>query len=226
MTRLAALLTLTAAFGLKLVYSRAGAAELEWVLGPSCWLAQHLGGLALAHEAGAGWISHESRMVVGPACAGVNFLIVAWLALFFSTPAARRGLAWCAISLIAAYAATLGTNAVRIVLAARLYELPVYAGWLTPGRLHRVLGIVLYCSALFASCRLAGTRAKLAPFYWYAGVVLGVPLLNRAFLRDPGRFAEHAAVTVGVGLSVWLVFRLLDRLSWQSERPRWPNPRC
>lgn len=226
MIRIASLLTLAAAFGLKLVYSRAGAAELEWVLGPSCWLAQQLGGLSLSHENGAGWISHDSRMVVGPACAGVNFLIVSWLALFFSAPAARRKLGFCLLSLLAAYAATLGTNALRIVLAARLYELPIYTGWLTPARLHRGLGIVLYCSALFALCRLAGARGKLAPLYWYAGVVLGVPLLNRAFLHDPLRFAEHAATTIGVGLCVWLVFRLGDRLSWQSERPRWPNPKC
>jgi exosortase K len=222
----AGLVTLTAAFGLKLAYSRAGAAELEWVLGPSCWLARHLAGLELTHEIGAGWISHKPRMVVGPACAGVNFLVVSWLALFFSAEGRRNKWSWCVWSLAIAYGATLGTNALRIVLAARLYELPLYAGWLTPGRLHRVLGVVLYCSALFGLCRLGGSRARLAPFYWYAGVVIGVPLLNRAFLHDPGQFAEHATVTLGVGLAVVLAFRLIgrfiDRLSWGS----WPNPKC
>jgi exosortase K len=220
------LVTLTAAFGLKLAYSRAGAAELEWVLGPSCWLAQQLGGIQLTHEIGAGGISHQPRMVVGPACAGVNFLVVSWLSLFFSAAGRRSKWSWCVCSLLIAYAATLSTNALRIVLAARLYELPIYAGWLTPGRLHRVLGVALYCSALFGLCRLGGSRARLAPFYWYAGVVIGVPLLNRAFLRDPGQFAEHAAVTLGVGLSVvlafWLIGRLIDRLSWGT----WRNPEC
>jgi exosortase K len=222
-----ALVTLTAAFGLKLAYSRAGAAELEWVLGPSCWLARKLGGLELTHEIGAGWIGHRSRMVVGPACAGVNFLVVSFLALFFSAEGRRRKWSWCVESLALAYAATLGTNALRIVLAAHLYELPLHAGWLTPARLHRVLGVVLYCSVLCGLCRLAGSRARpaLAPFYWYAGVVIGLPLLNRAFLRDPGQFAEHTAVTLGVGLAVvlalWLIGRFIDRLSW---RP-WPNPK-
>jgi hypothetical protein len=68
-------------------------------------------------------------------------------------------------------------------------------------------------------------RPALAPLYWYAGVVIGLPLLNRAFLRDPGQFAEHTAVTLGVGLAVvlalWLIGRFIDRLSW---RP-WPNPK-
>ncbi|HKP56294.1 MAG TPA: exosortase K [Polyangiales bacterium] len=220
----AAFLTLTAAFGLKLAYSRAGAAELEWVLGPSCWLARQLGGLELTHEVGAGWITHRPRMVVGPACAGVNFLVVSWLALFFSA-GRRRGLGWCVGSLLLAYVATLGTNALRIVLAARLYELPLYAGWLTPARLHRLLGVVLYCSVLFGLCRVGSGRTRLAPLYWYAGVMIGVPLLNRSFLRDPAQFAEHTAMTLGVGLALLLAFRLIgrfvDRLSWSS----WPSPK-
>jgi exosortase K len=209
-----------------LAYSRAGAAELEWVLGPSCWLAQHLGGLPLTREVGAGWISHQPRMVVGPACAGVNFLVVSWLALFFSAEGRRNSWSWCARSLAIAYCATLGTNALRIVLAACLYQLPLYAGWLTPARLHRLLGVVLYCSALLGLCRLGGARRQLSPFYWYVGVMIGVPLLNRSFLRDPGQFAEHTAVTLGAGLAVVFAFRLIDRaidrLSWGS----WPNPRC
>ena len=158
--------------------------------------------------------------------AGVNFLVVSSLALFFSAAPSRNKWSWCVFSLAIAYAATLGTNALRIVLAARLYELPLDAGWLTPARLHRVLGVVLYCSALLGLCRLAGSRGRLTPLYWYAGIVVGVPLLNRAFLRDPGQFAEHAAVTLGVGLLVLLAFRLIgrfvDRLSWGS----WPNPKC
>jgi exosortase K len=218
------LVTLLAAFGLKLAYSRAGATELEWVLGPSCWLARELGGLPLSHEIGAGWISHHPRMVVGPACAGVNFLVVSLLAVFFSAAERRTKWSWCVCSLAIAYAATLGTNALRIVFAAQLYELPLDSGWLTPARLHRLLGVVLYCSALLGLCRLAGARVGLGPFYWYAGVVIGLPLLNRAFLNAPGQFAEHAAITLGVGLAVVLAWKLIgrciDRLSWGS----WPNP--
>lgn len=223
---------LVSAFGLKLAYSKAGAAELEWVLGPSCFLAR-LGGVPLAKEAGAGWISHEPRMVVGAACAGVNFLVVCWLALYFSVQQHFAGhgrkLGLWGASLLGAYLATLTTNGLRIVLAAQLYDLDIYAGWFTAARVHRVLGVVLYCSTLFGLCRAAELfaawskpmaarllqkRPSLAPLYWYLAVAIGVPLANRAFVRDPGHFAEHAVMTLGVGVVVMLAFRrLADRLS-------------
>ena len=220
------LLMLIAAFALKLAYSHAGADQLEWVLAPSSWLASELGGLDLTREAGAGFIMHRPRMVVGPACAGVNFLVVSWLALFFGLQArfegARRKLVVWAVSLLAAYLATLATNSLRIVLAAHLYDLPIYAGWLTKARLHRVLGVVLYCSTLLAVCRIAdgctsraplsATARLLAPFGWYLAVALGVPLANRALARDPGQFLEHAALTLGVGALVVLLFRVIGRV--------------
>jgi exosortase K len=238
---LVAALVLAGAYGLKLAYSKAGAAELEWVLGPSCLLAR-LGGIPLTKEAGAGWISHEPRMVVGAACAGVNFLIVCWLALYFSVQqhfaSARGKLALLLASFAGAYVATLSTNGLRILLAARFYDLDIYAGWVTPGRVHRALGVVLYCSTLFGLCRAAelwATRAKrmaagapllpvqprgqtrrrpsLAPFYWYLAVAIGVPLANRSFVRDPVHFLEHAAMTVAVGLAVVAAFRVLFRLT-------------
>jgi exosortase K len=231
------LLALVGAYALKLAYSQAGAAQLEWVLAPSCWLASRLGGLRLIAESGAGWISHDPRMVVGPACAGVNFLIVAWLALYFGCHEAgrapRRKLAWLFGSLAVAYLATVATNGVRIVLAARLFAADFYAGWTDREGAHRLLGVVLYCTVLPLLCAAAqasfglrdATRslaARLVPFYWYLAVVLGVPLLNRAFLRDPARFAEHAALTAGVGFAVVLVAGLfglgVDRL--RSRRIR------
>ena len=224
-------LTLASAFGLKLAYSKAGAGELEWVLAPSCWFASALGGIQFTHEVGAGFITHAPRMVVGTACAGVNFMVVCWLALFFAVQArfsGQRGkLALWAATLLGAYLATIATNGLRIVLAAALYDMDIYAGWLTKGRLHRLLGVVLYCSVLFGLCRAAEhwTRrwanagvvsrpsrfALLSPLFWYLLVALGVPLANRSFLRNPAQFAEHALVTLGVGLAVMLVFRLSSR---------------
>jgi exosortase K len=230
------LVTLASAFSLKLAYSKAGATQLDWVLAPSCWLASHFGGLVFTKEVGAGFISHESRMVVGAACAGVNFLVVCWLALFFTVQSrfdgARPKLASWAVSLLGAYAATIATNGLRIVLAARFYDLDIYAGWITPGRVHRALGVVLYCSALFGLCRTAdrlaartvrsravpqARRSLLVPFLCYLGVAIGIPLANRSFVRDPAHFAEHVAMTLAVGLATAVAFRLigwaLDRLS-------------
>lgn len=226
---LVAALVLASAFGLKLAYSKAGASELEWVLGPSCSIAR-LGGVPLVHEVGAGWISHSPRMVGGVACAGVNFLVVCWLALYFAVERHVRGhwrkLGLWAAAFLGAYVATISTNGLRILLAARFYDLDIYAGWLTAARVHRLLGVALYCSTLLGLCRAAerwvtratptaaaSRRPTLAPLAWYLAVALGVPLANRAFVRDPGHFLEHAAFTLGAAGGVYLAFRLLGRLA-------------
>jgi exosortase K len=228
---LVSLFMLASAFGLKLAYSNAGASELEWVLGPSCLLAR-IAGIPLAQEAGAGWISHAPRMVVGAACAGVNFLVVCWLALYFSVQqhwaGHRRKLGLWVATLLGAYVATVSTNGLRIVLAARLYDMHIYAGYFTAARMHRGLGVVLYCSTLFGLCRAAELwtlrakptaagavrrRPSLAPFLWYLAVAIGVPLANRAFVRGPGQFVEHSAMTLGLGLGVVVAFRVFGRLA-------------
>ena len=57
---------LSLAFGVKAFYSHAGAEDLLWVLAPSAWLARFVGGVDLAYEHGAGFISHAHHLVVGP----------------------------------------------------------------------------------------------------------------------------------------------------------------
>jgi exosortase K len=221
---LAAGLLLTAALLLKQGYSHAGSEQLLWVLAPSCWLAQHLGGVPLVREVGAGFISHSPRMVVGPACAGVNFLVVCWLALYFSQQ--RRcatGRGWfglAAVSGAAAYLATLVTNGLRIALAAQLLAADLH-GWLTPERAHRLLGVVLYCAVLLGSCRLAdriGARLQLKaagvrvpPLAIYLAVTLAVPLLRRAYTLHPAQFAEHALFTSAGAALVALAFAAFER---------------
>lgn len=222
---------LASAFALKLGYSRAGADELAWVLVPSGWLAVHVGGLDLAWEPLAGFIGHHPRLVVGPPCAGVNFLVVAWLATFFASQGAlvgaRKKLAWWGATLAIAYVATIGTNAVRIVLATHLQDAPIYTSLITKARVHRLLGVVLYCGVLVALCRATSARVRgalaarsfathLSWFGWYVGVALLLPIANRAFVRDPAGFAEHAAFTLAAGFVVLsaacLGGRLVDRV--------------
>jgi hypothetical protein len=68
-----------------------------------------------------------------------------------------------------------------------------------------------------------GPYARVAPLLWYSGVVIGIPILNRAWARDPERFLEHAGLTLGAGSLVlgltYLVGALRDRLS----SPRAPS---
>jgi exosortase K len=221
-------------YGLKAHFSTANGDALRWVLAPTCWLAGHLGAIAFVDEAGAGFISHAERLVVGPACSGLNFLIVCFAALFFllahRLDGARRRAAWLVGCLGLAYLATILTNATRVVLAARLYHLPLDGDLLTPSRLHRLLGTALYCVSLVglhrAADRWTSGRSRnpaettwLAPLGAYAGITLVVPLLRRPSLCGDARFVEHATFVVGtiVALGALTVatrstYRLLSRL--------------
>jgi len=196
------------ALGVKAFYSRAGASELAFVLAPSCWLAAHLGGIDLVAEDGAGYISHAHRMVVGPACAGVNFLIISFLAVILSRRVAgvRDGIRGLLIAIAAAYAATILTNGLRIILAAHLFQLGG-AGWLTAERIHRLAGVVIYCVAVVILCRALtpGGGAPIVPLACYVGVAIGVPLLNGAPRNR--LFVEHALVVTAVSLVVLAAVR-------------------
>jgi exosortase K len=206
-----------AVYGLKAYFSAAGADGLRWLLAPTCWLAGHLGGIAFIDEPGAGFISHSERLVVGPACSGLNFLIICFAALFFSLAhrlaGARRRAAWLLGCLALAYVATILTNAARVILAARLYHLPLEGSVLTPARLHRLMGTLLYCASLvglhraadrFTDARREGEprAAWLAPLAFYVGVTLVVPLLRRPSLGGDARFLEHAAFVAGTILAL------------------------
>jgi len=222
-------LALAAALGVKAFYSQAGADQLVWILAPSSYLARVLGGVELRYEDGAGFISHVDRLVVGTPCAGVNFLVVAFLTLVFAFgarfPGLRARLGWLAASLVIAYLATIVTNGVRIAISARLFAADIYGGAVTPARVHRIAGTALYYGSLLALCLAVGTALKtrgrrLVPLVAYVLVSVGIPLVGRAWAADGARFAEHAAWvvgTAGVLTALAVVPGLVrDRLQWRT----------
>jgi exosortase K len=227
---LAALVTLAGGYLLKRMYSSAGADALSWVLTPSAAIAQ-LAGVALVHEPGAGFISREAHMVVGPACAGVNFLLASWLALYLCLQGGMRPerlVFVSAVCLGTAYLVTISMNGLRIALAAQLFSLDIYSAVWTKARVHRLLGVVLYSGALLGLCLLAervrhgmvqplrAARGLYTGLAVYLGVSLVIPILNRAFLRNPAHFAEHALLTLAGALGVALLLRLGLRLCSRS----------
>jgi exosortase K len=149
------------AYALKAFFSGANADDLRWVLAPTCWLAGWLGGTTFSAEAGAGYISHDQRLVVGAACSGLNFLIACFATLFFAfAHRPRHGLAraaWLPASLGLAWAATVATNAIRVRVAGPRYQADFYGAIVTPLRVHRLMGTFLYCTSLFA---VHGTVAR------------------------------------------------------------------
>jgi exosortase K len=208
---------IAAAYGLKLAYSRASAGDLAWILVPTARAVGWLRGERLTFHPGAGWVAPDGSYVIAPACAGVNFMILALtvsvlgFAHRLRSPRARLG--WWLASAAGAYVATLAVNTLRIVAAVELYRLGPVAG-LTPEQAHRLLGILIYLGALWglftALDRLTGGRRAggLLVVGAYLGMTLGVPLLT----GHPGaRYAEHA-------MMVSLIAGLLMAGRWAALR--------
>jgi exosortase K len=230
---------------LKLHYSRASAEMLRWVLAPTASLSELVLGRPFGFRAGEGYLSRELSILISPACAGVNFMIVALLslALGFARPLpswparARSLLGWLLLS----YATTLVVNTVRIALSVALGHLTARALGLTFQSVHRLLGVAVYLVALMAlcltvrhwlasRCRAAGApawrRVLLLALGCYAAVTLLVPLARGAG-SSPEYWSHAVPVSVLVVVSGALLFAARGRTwddGWHavrsSEHPR------
>jgi exosortase K len=192
-----------AAYALKAFYATASAADLRFVLAPTAWLVEVAGGHRFDWTSG-GYLSGELRFLIAPACAGVNFLIVAFVALVLGlvrpTRPAWQNAALLVASAAAAYGTTLLANALRILVAIPLWTRQVTLAGLGGARLHELAGVVVFLGMLLllhvAARRLARVPVRLwIPLLPYAGVMLVVPLLRGAHRRP--EFWGHAAIVAG-----------------------------
>ena len=155
---------LLAAYGLKAHYSRATSDGLDWILRPTTALVERVSGLEFEYERGEGYLSRERRIIIAPACAGVNFMIAAFGMTLFSflhlMPTAATTLLWTMGSLLGAYLLTIAVNALRIVIALHLYASGILFFCASPAQLHRLEGIVVYLTALCLFFWLAGRVAR------------------------------------------------------------------
>jgi exosortase K len=234
------LLGITAAVGLKYHYSVAGAEELLWMLSPVARMVEFFSGIQFHWELYTGFVNLSSGIRIAPACAGINFMIICFSALFFPLAHRLQGravkLSWVWLSLAVAYLATLLTNSARILLSIRLYSASTYGEWITPERVHRLAGTAMYLAVLvivyLAAERLivprpaSGPSAKeknrlfspgalVAPLSCYVTITVVVPLLNGAYTRHGTPSAEHLLPVAGLSLTVLLVCALpglLNRL--------------
>src|SRR5215217_267609 len=72
---------LLCALALKFYYSTATPDELRWILAPTTVLVGLLSGKSFEFESYAGYMSNDHTFVIAAPCAGVNFLITAFLML-------------------------------------------------------------------------------------------------------------------------------------------------
>lgn len=213
---------------LKLHYSQATPEALRWVLAPTASLTALFLQRDFAFRAGEGYLSRELSILISPACAGVNFMIVALvsLALGFRRPLATwRGRArWLGQWLALAYAATIVVNVLRIALSVALGHWAARSLGLTFQSVHRLLGIGVYLAGLTVTCLTVrywlasrplrqGLRdgvpsrrgVVLVALGCYAAVTLLVPLLRGAG-ANPDYWAHAAPVSLLVVVSGALLF--------------------
>jgi exosortase K len=198
------------ALALKFYYSTATADELRWILAPTTFFVELLSGKRFEFESLAGYMSSDRRFVIAVPCAGVNFLITAFLLLALRRLWRERvrGVSWTMLPLAAvfAYGATIVANTARIWLALELRARAVEVSGLTNNQLHRIEGIVVYFGFLLLlflvverfeaakSLPLASVfsmRALVFPLVIYYAVTLGLPLANGSY-RQGSPFWEHA----------------------------------
>ena len=226
------LLVVLCALALKSFYSTATPDDLLWILAPTTVLVELFSGQQFEFESYAGYMSSDHRFVIAVPCAGVNFLITAFVMV-----ALRR--LWrerfgpqisyaIPVAAAIAYVATIIANAARICLALELRARSVEVSWLTSNQLHRLEGIVVYFGFLvllfvllerFDSTKPVKPNRVLAfPLLVYYAIALGVPLANGAY-RQGSAFWEHSAFVLVLPLLLIVPLFLLSLLSQSNGFP-------
>lgn len=158
------------AYALKDRYSDAAPEQLRFILAPTARLIEIATAASWPFEAGVGYVNTAHSTAIVPACAGVNFWIIAaaTLVVGFTTRFAglRAKLAFVAGSVAVAFACTSLVNALRILSDLALRELALGAAM--HAEMHRVLGVVVYLGSaclLYAGADrcLRGARGGQAP---------------------------------------------------------------
>ena len=229
------IVVLVCVFELKLFYSTANANELRWILAPTAVCVELISGESFEFEPYAGYLSEDRSFLIASSCAGVNFLITAFLMLsarrLLNTRSKRSGWAFIPAAAAMAYLATLVANTTRIVLALRLTSIAGADSWLAPDQIHRLEGILIYFSFLLILFELTGmprsdspsTRLRWSffPLGVYYAAMLGIPLANNAY-RQGRDFWEYSLFVLVVPL-VPVSFIVLSRFCHQrlSEKMGW-----
>jgi len=208
---------LVCAFALKQYYSTASANQLRWILAPTTACVELVSGISFEFESHAGYMSEDRSFLIANSCAGVNFLITAFLMLSGRKLLSDRskGIAWGFIpaSVVIAYLVTLVANTTRIAIALRVQRMPAEIGWLDRNQIHRFEGIFIYFGFLLllfvisenmSSEKTSGMfRQSFFPLLVYYATMLGIPLANGAY-RQGTDFWEHSLFVFLIPLALIL----------------------
>ncbi|HEV7395110.1 MAG TPA: exosortase K [Pyrinomonadaceae bacterium] len=222
----------------KSYYSAASVNQLRWILAPTALMVRILTGSRFEFESYTGYVNADHSFVIAASCAGVNFLITAFLMLSLNKlwktyrhhQIAVSSWKFIPIAALCAYLATLAANTVRISTALRMRGRQIDVG-LNANQLHRLEGILIYFGFLLllfvVSDRLAQSkesvpsrrpgllRQSLFPLAIYYATTLGVPLANSLRASgtvEPG-FWEHSIFVLAAPLALILVIAALRSLT-------------
>ena len=223
------LIVLLAALAMKHFYSTASVNELRWILAPTTLLVQMVSGRTFNFEMHAGYMSSDRSFLIASSCAGVNFMIAAFLML--SIAKLWRGkLSWKLIpaAFVISYATTLVANTVRISTALHLQNSRLDIAGLSGNQLHRLEGIVVYFGFLLllfllSERTLNQTAAKpnggplrisefILPLFVYYATTLGIPLANAIYRQEfaATTFLEHSGFVLLIPLLLILPIALIE----------------
>jgi exosortase K len=241
---MAALIALLIMLALKHHYSSATAERLNWILAPTAGLLAWLTPAHPVYEYGVGYVDFVRGIIVAPACAGINFMIMTFgLGALYGITRSRRltgPFIWLLTMFCGAYGYTLMVNVLRITISMILYDAHFYTGWLTLERVHRLAGIGIYLTSLclFFLClrrmtdggniffgTLSAPKEHLLPGWfplvWYLLGAAGVPLVNGLFQQRAPSLGEHCLTILITVACFWGALKLAGRLfshSFKKEK--------
>jgi exosortase K len=192
------LVVLAVVVALKHHYSIATAADLEWMFRPLSRLLEGFSGHAFHRDSNGEWVSVGADVRLVKACAGINFMIMSFMAYAWVIRPDRRTdsdlLPWIAgrilllcAAFIAAWATCLLANSLRIIVAMTVDS--------HGAELHKLIGMVIYVPLLSLQLTLgrhSNKRDALAgPVLMYLLLMVVVPLLTGNAFQNPTLFLEH-----------------------------------
>ena len=209
---------------LKLHYATASVNDLRWILLLTKTFVELITGISFAFEPHAGYMSADRSFLIAGSCAGVNFLVAAFLMLSLGKLWKRRGdgLPWFSIlaSALLAFAVTIVANTLRISSALWLNSAPHSFAGMTRDEIHRLDGILIYFGILLLVFVISERRDSsrrphryMFPLAIYYAVTLAIPIANGAFRQ--GDFWQHALFVLAtpilliavVAVAIKLLFR-------------------
>ena len=173
-------------------YRTATADDLRWILAPTAKLVSLFTGGNFVYESGAGYSDLALKFVIAPPCAGLNFMMAAFVAVLLVGNVTRwrdlgKRVAW---SLGLAYLATILINTIRISIAVAMHRGTLDVGIADRAEAHRIEGIIIYLGGLLLLYALSKGKQIAVPITVYLVITLGLPLANGAAGR--GDFVMHA----------------------------------